>query len=270
MLSASTAQVLFANGNLSITLAGVNGEVQYENPLAREQFNRGEQAQSCSLQDLFASPYRWQEIVGNIANGQSLTDEPVVIQSEQGNTEICYLTALPQFKPTGELDSILCIWSFRKDTISKAIREGSGGTCENYTRDLESLLEHRTFRQLLISEQNQRAQDALNILPVGILITSNTGDIVYANFAMSDLFGLRSGNYLKPNVRYVLRPDLVETFDRVVESGRRIWHEAVDPAQNPASVDFLPLLTQGTVDKVVLQFSRLYSPVSEQTSAATI
>jgi PAS domain-containing protein len=260
MISTSALEALLGSGGFAVSLARPDGRVLYENELARSQLGRVGPATEYTLLDLFTVPFRWHEIIGKILSGEPVADEPVVIHTEQSDAQTCYLTALPQYDSSGTLDHVLCIWASRKNALSSSAR-GAEEQRLGYTRDLEALLEHRTYQHLLITEQNQRAKEVLDTLPVGILVASLAGDVLYLNRAMTDIYGLRPANYLKPNIRYFLRPDLVEIFDRVAESGMRRWEGGVDPGQKAAGIDFLPLLAQGTVERIALQFSRLENPV---------
>ncbi len=168
----------------------------------------------------------------------------------------CYLTMLPQYGADGQREAFLCLWAVRRKALTSAIQATDTGTLSEYTRELEELLEHRTYQNLLAAEQNESARDALDLLTVGVLIAGRDGSLLYRNRALADEFGIKPAQFLHPSVQHMLEPAAVEAFHAVVETGLRRCLISRDPAGEPAAIELLPLLRAGQAQRVILQFSR--------------
>jgi len=254
MLEVATAQVLLSSGHLAVSLVRPDGTVLFENSLARQMLGR-EAAPSKSVRDSLTTPSEWEELVSKTERTGTLEDEPLLLQTPHGNAELYYITVVPQFSAAGTLERLLCVWAARRNEAPRPAATESDSLTD-YTRDLEEVLEHRTYQNLLAAEQNEFARDALDILSVGILVVSRDGEIIYRNQAMSDAFGLRPGDYIQLDVHHVLAPELADAFAAVVVSGTRRFIQSADPGGLPAAVHLQPLLRMNSVQKVVLEFSR--------------
>jgi transcriptional regulator with PAS, ATPase and Fis domain len=254
MIKLSTAEMLLGNGQLAVTLVRPNGDILYENRLAREMMGHEAGAPKSLLASLSAST-SWEEIMLKVSQQGTVEDEPVLLQTVHGDADLCYLTAHQQFDENGEVESVVCVWAARRKAVGLPTQSDTG-TLSEYTRDLEELIEHRTYQQLLAAEQSEFAREALDVLPVGIIVAASNGDLVYRNRAMTDEFGLRMSDYLKANVHYMLSPELVQAFDHVVESGLRAFYARQDLGGQDAAVDILPLIRAAKVQKVVIQYRR--------------
>jgi PAS domain-containing protein len=254
MIKLSTAEMLLGNGQLAVTMVRPNGDILYENRLAREMMGHEGGTPKSLLQALSTST-SWTDIVHKLEDRGTLEDEPVLLQTVHGDADLCYLTAHRQFDENGEVEAVVCVWAARRKAMGSQIQSDTG-TLSEYTRDLEELIEHRTYQQLLAAEQNEYAHEALDVLTVGIIVASGSGDVIYRNRAMTEDFGLRLNDYLQPNIRYMLSPELVEAFDHVVQTGLRTYYASPDLAGQEASIDMLPLIRAGKAHKVVIQYRR--------------
>ena len=113
MLNALSAEALLGSVRLALTLVHPDGDIFYENELARDQLFRI--GAKDSLRSIITLPFRWQEVLAKLKAGEPVMDESMMIRSESSDMEVCYLSALPQYAPSGELDSVLCIWSSRRN-----------------------------------------------------------------------------------------------------------------------------------------------------------
>jgi len=193
-------------------------------------------------------------VLEKVSEGKDVIDEPLLLDTHHADAELCYLTVFPQRDAEARLQSLLCIWAARKDALSHP--SITGNDSGNYTRELEEMLEHRTYQHLLAAEQNEFAGQVLDVLPVGVLVLSLEGDIVYRNQAMTDDFGLRPADYLQPNILHFLPPDLCEAFQHVVKTSLRSFQIGTDPAGIAAAIDILPLIKVGTIQRIVMVFTR--------------
>lgn len=246
------SETLMMNGRLAVTLIRPDGEIIYESPIARELLNRPRTSGS-SLLPFLSVPTAWESIVQRVERGETIRDETVLLETVRGGADLCYLTVFPQRGAESRLESLLCVWGARVNALASA---GHGESLTDYTRDLEELIEHRTYQNLLAAEQNEFAQQVLDVLGVGILILSGEGEVLYRNVSMCDEFGLRPAEYLQPNIRHFMPAEIVESFHHVVETGMRVHRFTQDPGGSPAFVDMLPLLRAGSVQRVVMQFIR--------------
>lgn len=256
MFTANSADTLLGQGRFAITLARPNGDILYENELARNRLYPNFSQPGHSLLPLLTVPWRWNEIIEKLLHDDPVSDEPVFLLSEREDAEPCYLTAFPQFNAVGELDSVICVWTSRRQALTPYINPQESESVTEYTRNLEALLEHRTYQQLLTSEQNEFARDVLDALPMGILLLDTKGEIVYRNRAMSDLFGLQTSEFLKPNIFEIFPRRITHHFLRVVETGLRAFGEGKDLGGKDTALDFLPLQRAGQVQRVAIVFSR--------------
>jgi PAS domain-containing protein len=256
MLEGTVADILLGNSHLAVSLVRPSGEILYENRLARDMRGR-DLAPGASILDSLTVPSTWTEILAKLGELPRLEDEPVLLQTLHGDAELCYLTMLPQYRADGQRDSLLCLWAVRRKALTSAVQATDTGTLSEYTRELEELLEHRTYQNLLASEQNESARDALEVLTVGVLIVGRDGNLLYRNRSMADEFGIKPAQFLQPSIQHMLEPAAVEAFRDVVETGLRRCLLSHDPGGAPAALEFLPLVRAGQVQRVVVQFSRL-------------
>jgi PAS domain-containing protein len=252
MTNAASAESIVINSRLAVTLVRPNGEILYLSPVARELLDRARIGPT-SLPAFLTVPTVWDQIAGRAERGETIKDEYVLLETIHGDADLCYLTVLPQRGADGHVQSLLCVWAARQNALAAA---NSGESLGDYTKELEELLEHRTYQHLLAAEQNEFAQQVLGLLGVGLIILSREGEVLYRNAAMCDDFGLRPAEYLQPNIRHFMSGEVVESFHEVVEQGTRVHHLTQDPGGFPASVDLLPVVRAGAVQRVVLQFTR--------------
>lgn len=257
----SNIESIMANGRLAVTLVRPNGEILYESPIARSLLAR-EFSSAKSLLPFLAVPSTWENIVQRAERGESIKDEPILLEIVRGVSDLCYLTVLSQRDTSGELESLLCVWAARQNALSTGEQSGS---LHEYTRELEGLLEHRTYQHLLTAEQNEFAQQVLDILSVGLLILNRDGDVVYRNMAMTDTFGFKPAEYLQPNIHHFMPPPVWQSFREVVEHGMRLHHFGTDPGGTKAFIDILPVEKAGMVQRVVMLFTR---PQQKESDAA--
>ncbi|HEY3296982.1 MAG TPA: PAS domain-containing protein [bacterium] len=251
MRNATTARILSGNGQFAVSLIRPDGGVEFENQAAKDLLGR-QSGMSLSILESLTVPGGWDEMMARLALEGTLDSVPVLLQTSHGDAELCYVTAIPQYSREGTLESVLCAWGTRRD----AAATGNAENLADYTRDLESVLEHRTYQNLLAAEQNEFARDALDVLPTGILVASVDGEICYRNRSMGNEFGLHPADYLQLDISHVLSSDVAQAFEQVVENGSRRFLYGVDPGGLPAAVDLLPLLRLGRTQKVVVQFRR--------------
>lgn len=255
MLGIAAAEILLADCQLAVSMVRADGTILFENRAAKDLLGREVTASNSILNSLTVAD-AWEGLLDKIVREGAQADEPVLLQTPHGNAEVCYVTAIPQFTGEGTLDCLLCVWATRRKALSPALSCTDSGTLAEYTRDLEQVLEHRTYQNLLAAEQNEFARDALDVLPVGILVVSRTGQILYRNHAMTDDFGLRPSDYLQLDVQHILAADLVSAFDQVITTNTRRFLYSRDPGDLPAAVDLLPVLRMNTAHRVLFQFSR--------------
>ena len=252
MTNAASAESIVANSRLAVTLVRPNGEILYLSPVARELLDRARIGPT-SLQAFLTVPTVWDQIAGRAERGETIKDEYVLLETIHGDADHCYLTVLPQRGADGHVQSLLCVWAARQNALAACT---GGESLGDYTKELEELLEHRTYQHLLAAEQNEFAQQVLSLLSAGLIILSREGEVLYRNAAMCDDFGLRPAEYLQPNIRHFMSTEVVESFREVVEKGTRVHHVTQDPGGFPALVDLLPVVRAGAVQRVVLQFTR--------------
>jgi PAS domain-containing protein len=247
---------LMLHTEVAVSLVRPDGRIIYENGRARRLLGRDVLPAETVLSSL-AVPTFWDELMDRLQHEKSALDLPVLLQTVYGDAELCYASIFPLHDEQGVLDALACVWLARRESPSPSGKGGpDAADVPSYTRDLEGVIEHRTYQHLLAAEQNEYARDALDALPTGILIVSTDGEIVYRNRAMSDDFGLRPADYPEPMVRHFLAPELLELFRRVVDNGLRACAVSTDPGGNAAAVDVLPLLRSGAVKRVALHFCR--------------
>jgi PAS domain-containing protein len=256
MLEVGVADLLLGNSHLAVSLVRPSGDILYENRLAREMMGRTG-ASHISIAQSFTIPQSWTEILEKLDQNNQIEDEPVLLQTLHGDAELCYLTIIPQHNTEGGREALLCLWAVRRKAISSTSQATDTGTLSEYTRELEELLEHRTYQNLLAAEQNESARDALDLLTVGVLIAACDGSLHYRNRAVADDFGVKPANYLQPSISHILEPTAAEAFREVVAPGLRRCIVGHDPAGAPAVMDMLPLIRAGQVQRVIVQFSRL-------------
>jgi len=255
MLEAALANTLLNRNHLPMSLIRPDGNVLYENRAAKEMLGQ-DGTTSRSILDVLTVTESWHTIRERVATEGTVLDEPILLQTRHGDAEVCYVTAIPMYDRQGVLDRLLCIWATRRQATSQEPMPHSEDSDDDYTRDLEQVLEHRTYQNLLAAEQNEFAREALDALPVGILIASATGDIIYRNRAMSDDFGLRPQDYLQPDVQHVLAEDLVAAHSQAMEIATRRIVCSLDPGGHAAVVSLVPLLRLNATQRVLFQFSR--------------
>jgi len=252
MTDTVSSESIVSNSRLAVTLVRPDGEILYLSPVARELLARARTGEK-SLPAFMTVPTVWEQIVQRTERGETITDEYVLLETIHGDGDLCYLTVLPQRGADGHLESLLCVWAARQNALAAC---HGGGSLSDYTKELEELLEHRTYQHLLAAEQNEFAQQVLGLLGVGLIILSREGEVLYRNAAMSDDFGLRPAEYLQPNIRHFMSTEVTQSFHEVVETGTRVHHLTQDPGGFPAFVDILPVVRAGAVQRVVLQFTR--------------
>lgn len=245
-------ETLLSDGRFAVTLVRPDGEILYESPVARKLFDRPRSIGK-ALKPFLSVPTAWDSIIQRVENGEAIRDEIILLETTHNDAEPCFLTVFPQRSPDSRLESLLCVWGARSNVL-----ESSGGSdrLTDYTRDLEELIEHRTYQNLLAAEQNEFAHQVLDILGVGILVLECGGDVLYRNLSMCDIYGLRPAEYLQPNIRHFLPAEIVQSFHNVVETGLRTHLASRDPGGSPADVDIFPLQRAGGVQRVVMQFIR--------------
>jgi PAS domain-containing protein len=256
LMDVAVAEILLENGHLPVSLVQPDGTIVYENHSARQLLGHENSSAPVSLHSSLTVPSYWEEMLAKITAQGRVEDEAVLLQTLHGEAEVAYMTATPQYDSAGRLNALLCVWASHRKAFASSLSSTNTGTLSEYTRELEELLEHRTYQNLLSAEQNEFARDALDALTVGIMIVSREGDILYRNRAMIDVFGWQSAGYLRMSVENVFIPELIEAFRQTVANGLRHYRSAPDPGGRAAHVDLLPLLRAGTVQRVVVQFSR--------------
>lgn len=240
--------------SLPLSLVNKHGDILFQNGAAEELFGPDCRI-GANLLPAFTSPASWPEILWELKQG-SVADRPVVLRTLRRDADMAYLTVLPQQDERGLVETLLCFWAAARGMVITAHTAADDSAPQEYVRSLEQLLESRTYQNVLAAEQNEFARDALDALPVGIIIADARGTLTYRNRAMNDSFGLQTVEMMQRHVHELLPPELHPVFDRVVETGHRVHRESRDPRGRPADVDLLPLLRGGKVLRVVLQFSR--------------
>jgi PAS domain-containing protein len=254
------SEALITNRRLAVMLMRPDGEIIYESPIARELLDRP-RSSGRSLLPFLTVPTAWEDIVQRVERGEQIHDETVLLETVHGGSDLCYLTVFPQRSAAGGLESLLCVWGARMNALATV---SSGENLTDYTRDLEELIEHRTYQNLLAAEQNEFAQQVLDVLGIGILILSSDGDVLYRNVSMCDEYGLRPAEYLQPNIRHFMPAAVAQSFQHVAETGLRTHHFTQDPGGSPVLVDILPLLRAGSVQRIVMQFVRPLTNAAER------
>jgi PAS domain-containing protein len=256
LMDVAAAEILLENGHLPVSLVRPSGEILYENRTARQLLGHESDTAAGSVLSCLSVPASWEEILQKILKSKNVEDEAILLQTLHGDAELAYLTALPQYDADGQIGVLLCVWASHRKALTSSLTATNTGTLSEYARELEELLEHRTYQNLLSAEQNEFARDALDALSVGILIISHTGEILYRNRTMTDQYGWYPQNYVRLDAVHVLPADLKEAYDRCCQNGLRAYCRSLDPAGRPADVDLLPLLRAGKVLRVVFQYSR--------------
>ncbi len=242
------------DGIRAVTIVRRDGTIVYENQPARDLLGHSAEGGSSLLPSL-TTKSDWDEIQNKLISGVAIVDVPILLQTVHGDTDLCYLTVFPQLSENGELLEAACVWSVRKTSEDPA-PDADPSEFSQYIHDLEKLIEHRTYQQVLAAEQNEFLSEVVDALPSGILVVSPEGDVVYRNRAMSDQYGLRTAEYGRPNIRYFLPRSLCDEFQKVVQSGLRTCMNTADPGGKEAVVEILPLERAGSTWQVVLHFSR--------------
>lgn len=255
MLNAANTHSLLGHSNFAICLVRPDGDILYRNPRAHTLFG-SDKLTIKSLPDQFVVADTWRELVTRSRNDETVADEPVIMHTAGSEHELCFLTLFPQRNLAGELDALLCVWTARRNALADRPDTPDSVGLDEYTRDLEAILEHRTYRQMILADMLEHARHALDALSVGILIADATGTIRYHNHAVSDTFGFRRAELAEPHLKYLLSRDQLQLFERVQRTGFRDSLETLDSTGAPATIEFLPLVENDTVASVVLQFSR--------------
>jgi PAS domain-containing protein len=252
----SHEQFSSVNRNLAIVLTDTQGEILYENLIARQLFGH-QVGRPKALLEYFVGEYAWAEILEKIRSRGGVEDESVVLRTTFADADLCYLNAFPFFNEDQEIEAVFCLWSARRGAIQPhAGEQDESNAIQDYIRELEGLLEHRTFQRMLAAEKNEFAAEALECLPVGILVADVHGQIIFRNRAMEDIYGLRLTDYIQPHLQKILHPDLWTLFCQVADAGLRRAQATLDPGGMPAQAELLPLAKNGHVEKVVVQFCR--------------
>ncbi len=257
MFTASTAEALLCRRDLAITVLRPDGQAIFCNEAAQNLFPPQSGRTFSSITQVLTAGHRWDEILSLLRGNSPVVDEPVLIESASGGTECCYLTAIPQWNPVGDLDSTICIWAGRRNASSTLTGEVAGETVTEYTRDLEAILEHRTYHQMMLGDRNDDARAALDRLSVGIMFADTDGEITYRNDAMDEIYGLRVQDLLSPNVKHLLDPDAQELFIVAARANVRKALATRDPGGKPAYLSLLPVQRPGQPLTVVMQYTRV-------------
>lgn len=251
------ANLIQASGELPLSIVKLNGDLVFENASARRLFGRAGLAPVSVLAAL-SSPTSWNDVLQDVTNGKTIADRPMLIQTAHSEADVCYLTVFPQWNDDRRPEALLCIWAARRHALPFLTEDGVPP--DDYVQSLEGLIEHRAYQQLLSAEWNEQAREVLDVLPVGILLASPDGHVVYRNRAAVDIFGLRLADYPEPNVRFFLPPDAHRAFLCAAEQGLRGQCTDKDPGGRAALIDVLPIFKQNDVQRIAVQFAR---PCSE-------
>ncbi|MBU0507484.1 hypothetical protein KKH27_01425 [bacterium] len=251
----STSQPLLCQGPFAITIVLPCGTIVYRNHNAGKLLGPKSNPKA-SLAECFASPSAWDSIQSKIAGGNEVVDEPVLLQTIHSDTDIYYLTVYPERSETGETDEWVCVWSSHKDRVIVGQRGPDAGTLAQYVHDLEKMIEHRAYQQVLVAEQNEFLGEVVDALPQGLVVSTVDGDVIYRNRAMMEDYGLRPSDYGRPHIRYFLSHAVCEAFAQVACTALRACQIGADPHGIPAVIEILPLIRAGEVRYVVLVFSR--------------
>jgi hypothetical protein len=255
MLNASNTHSLLGLSNFSVCLVRPDGDLLYMNSHARALFCPSGPA-SGRITRFFAIESTWSELVTRVSGDEPVGDEPVLMNTASTSNELSFLTLLPQRNSAGEVDALLCVWATRRNALADHPESLNTEGVDEYTRDLEAILEHRTYRQLILGDLLEHSRKALDVLSVGILIADATGRILYHNHAVADAFGFRRTELPEPNVRYLLTQDQQPLFARVLRTGFRESLECAAPDGSPLLMEFLPLIEQDDISAVVIQYTR--------------
>jgi PAS domain-containing protein len=252
------ADLLQSNGELPFSIAKPDGDLVFENAAARRLFNRADSAPT-SVPATLSSPTSWNDVLQTLAEGKSVTDHPMLVRTAHSDTDVCYLTVFPQWNADHHPEALLCVWAARRHALQTL--QADGTPSDDYIHSLEGVIEHRTYQQLLSAEWNELAREVLDVLPVGILLASLDGRVVYRNRAVVDTFGLRLTDYPEPNIRFFLSPDAQRTFQNAAEKGLRGQCSDKDPGGRAALIDVLPIFQQNDVQRIAVQFERPWAEV---------
>jgi len=239
----------------ALTVIRPDGTIVYENRSARELLGH-RQSTAANIMDFLTTRSEWDTILLRLEQSK-VENQPVLLQTTHGDTDLCYLTATPQRDEVGQIEDLICVWSVRNNPVDIIPASADNAELNRYVQDLEKLIEHRTYQQVLAAEQNEFLSEVIEIVPEGLLVVSPDGDVLYRNRAMNDDFGLRTAEYGQPNIRYFLSSDICGIVWRTVETGLRACTVGPDPGGLDAMVDILPLLRAGAVRQIVLHFRRV-------------
>jgi len=251
----SSASPEIFRGSYAVTILHPDGRVIYANATAKLLFGRNVRPDA-AIVGVLSSPSDWDSIVEKLAIGKSVADEPVLTQTRHNDTDIAYLTIHPEFDENGAIIELMCLWSSHKERLATSPEKADASTLSQYVHDLEKMIEHRAYQQVLAAEQNEYLSEVAEVLPMGLAVATVEGDVIYRNRAMMEDFGLRASDYGRPNIRYFLSREVCELFREVGKTGLRRWRADRDPSGKPVDVDLLPLLRTGEVQRIVILFSR--------------
>lgn len=242
-------------GHYGVTILRRDGVVVYRNLTADLLLGQGVQA-GASITATLTSPSDWDLVMAKLAEGTAIVDEPILLQTIHSDTDIAYLTIYPERDESGEIVELVCLWSSHKERMTVSPESADVNSLSQYVHDLEKMIEHRAYQQVLTAEQNEFLSEVAEALPLGLVVATVEGDVIYRNRAMMEDFGLRASDHGRPNIRYFLSRDVCEVFAEVGRTGLRRWRADHDPLGQPVDVDMLPLIRAGEVKHVVLLFSR--------------
>ncbi|MDD5087309.1 MAG: PAS domain-containing protein [bacterium] len=243
------------HGHCALTIVRSDGVVIYRNTMASELFGRNVQVGS-PIAAVLTSPSDWEAMMAKLIEGAAVIGEPVVVQTTHNDTDIAYLTIYPDRDESGELSELICVWSSYKERLTTLPETADAGTLSQYVHDLEKMIEHRAYQQMLAAEQNEYLSEVAEVLPMGLVVATVEGDVIYRNRAMMEDYGLRSSDYGRPHVRYFLSREVCELFAEVGRTGLRRSRTDHDPQGLPVDVDILPLLRAGDVARIMVLFNR--------------
>lgn len=251
----SSAPPEIFRGPYAVTILHPDGRVIYGNATAKLLFG-GNANPDAAIAGVLASPSDWDSLTAKLAVGKAVMDEPVLTQTRHSDTDIAYLTIYPERDENDAVIELVCLWSSHKERLTTVPEHTDAGTLSQYVHDLEKMIEHRAYQQVLAAEQNEYLSEVAEALPMGLAVATVEGDVIYRNRAMMEDFGLRASDYGRPNIRYFLSREVCGLFHEVGKSGLRRWRADRDPSGKPVHVDLLPLLRAGEVQRIVILFSR--------------
>lgn len=242
-------------GPYAVTILRPDGVVVYRNMTANLLFGRGARI-GASIREVLTSPSGWDAVAAKLAESTGVVDEPVLLQTNYSDTDVAYLTIYPERDEQGTMVELICLWSSHKERMTASPKEAGIDALSQYVHDLEKMIEHRAYQQVLTAEQNEFLGEVAEALPIGLVVATVEGDVVYRNRAMMEDFGLRASDYGRPNIRYFLSREVCELFAEVGRSGLRRWQADFDPLGKPSEIEMLPLIRAGEVKRILILFSR--------------